>query len=353
MNNSQYQKNRIEWIDTAKGIGIILVFLGHADFEPFSKIIYMFHIPLFFFISGFLFHFNEDDNFKSFSLKKIKSIIIPYFSYGIVLSLYALLKIAVYPFLGVQLDSDSFVNVYRVLIIQDRYTTLWYLATLWWNNIFLFIMLKNVKNIKAINSLITIFAVAWLIYFKLGGGSLPWDIDVASTTLPFFYCGYLSHTDSFNLRKKYGNVLSKNNIKYGCIFWIIGLLVGTIGYEISGETLDIFWNIYACEPLTYIAAFFGIFGAICFSKVIHSKWIQYIGRYSIIYFALHQSIVFDILNIVFSKMNIWQGSLPLYSIILKAIFMTLTTVILLTFLNEVLKRHKFAEVLFGLKYQPS
>lgn len=62
MNNSQYQKNRIEWIDTAKGIGIILVLLGHADFEPFSKIIYMFHIPLFFFISGFLFHFNEDDN---------------------------------------------------------------------------------------------------------------------------------------------------------------------------------------------------------------------------------------------------------------------------------------------------
>lgn len=48
-------KTRIDWIDSAKGIGIILVCLGHSigwmD-QPLNKMILSFHMPLFFFLSG-------------------------------------------------------------------------------------------------------------------------------------------------------------------------------------------------------------------------------------------------------------------------------------------------------------
>lgn len=37
---------RIIWIDVIKGIGILLVVLGHTN-PPFMKIIYGFHMPLF------------------------------------------------------------------------------------------------------------------------------------------------------------------------------------------------------------------------------------------------------------------------------------------------------------------
>ena len=41
------------WIDILRGIGILLVVLGHTN-PPFKRIIYSFHIPLFFILSGFL-----------------------------------------------------------------------------------------------------------------------------------------------------------------------------------------------------------------------------------------------------------------------------------------------------------
>ena len=48
---------RIEYLDIAKGVGILLVVLGHNDFEVISlfvqRLIYSFHMPLFFFLSGY------------------------------------------------------------------------------------------------------------------------------------------------------------------------------------------------------------------------------------------------------------------------------------------------------------
>lgn len=51
---------RIGYLDVARGIGILLVVLGHNDFEAispfFHQVIYSFHIPLFFFLSGYFIH---------------------------------------------------------------------------------------------------------------------------------------------------------------------------------------------------------------------------------------------------------------------------------------------------------
>lgn len=52
MNNAN---KRIEYLDVAKGVGIILVVWAHAS-GPFSNYINQFHMPLFFLISGFLYN---------------------------------------------------------------------------------------------------------------------------------------------------------------------------------------------------------------------------------------------------------------------------------------------------------
>ena len=51
-------EKRDSTIDIMKGIGIILVILGHAiqnNYVPLNKVILSFHMPLFFFVSGMLF----------------------------------------------------------------------------------------------------------------------------------------------------------------------------------------------------------------------------------------------------------------------------------------------------------
>lgn len=90
---------RLDYIDLAKGIGIILVVFGHAlskDIAASNKIwgivrslIYMVHMPLFFMISGYLFQVKNQSYRRStklsFIAKKAKQYLIPYISFNVIL----------------------------------------------------------------------------------------------------------------------------------------------------------------------------------------------------------------------------------------------------------------------------
>ncbi|WKZ43932.1 MAG: acyltransferase family protein [Anaerolineales bacterium] len=71
---------RIETIDIARGIGILLVVLAHNDFGFISQygyeVIYSFHMPLFFFLSGYFIKTNI--SFFEFSKKRFHSLLKPY-----------------------------------------------------------------------------------------------------------------------------------------------------------------------------------------------------------------------------------------------------------------------------------
>ena len=62
-------KKRIEWIDICRGLAIILVIIGHSNLETgmafnLKSIIYSFHMPLFFVLSGYLFYNIKDKKDK-------------------------------------------------------------------------------------------------------------------------------------------------------------------------------------------------------------------------------------------------------------------------------------------------
>lgn len=66
--------------DVMRGIAIILVVVGHAGISSLEwNFIYSFHMPLFFFISGYF--LKTDKDFKSFCLKKLKGLYIPFLKY--------------------------------------------------------------------------------------------------------------------------------------------------------------------------------------------------------------------------------------------------------------------------------
>ena len=67
-------------VDILRGILIILVVIAHYNREFPHDIIFLFHMPLFFIVSGYLVTLDRiSDN--GFIKKKIKSLMIPYFSY--------------------------------------------------------------------------------------------------------------------------------------------------------------------------------------------------------------------------------------------------------------------------------
>jgi fucose 4-O-acetylase-like acetyltransferase len=95
------KKERLDWIDYAKGIGIFLVVLGHAlrglvsssiiQSSPLVTFIdqwmYGFHMPLFFFISGLFIERSLSKPFTKFIGNKLSTIVYPYFLWSIFQSL--------------------------------------------------------------------------------------------------------------------------------------------------------------------------------------------------------------------------------------------------------------------------
>lgn len=80
---------RIEHLDVAKGIAIIAVIIGHCGISSINAIVYSFHLPLFYIISGY---FSRSDNtFSQFIKKRFKQLIIPYIiTAGIIVAIHTL-----------------------------------------------------------------------------------------------------------------------------------------------------------------------------------------------------------------------------------------------------------------------
>lgn len=72
--------DRIPIIDAAKGYGILLVFLGHLVYydSPMFRVIFNFHMPLFFLLSGMTFSPEKDANCKAILKRLWNTIGIPF-----------------------------------------------------------------------------------------------------------------------------------------------------------------------------------------------------------------------------------------------------------------------------------
>lgn len=132
--------------------GILLVVLGHSANEegiPFlSKWIYSFHMPLFIFISGFLFYLTTKDiynlNLYNFIKKKFVRLILPYI---IISSIAYLPKVFLSKFAqrGIDLSMDSYLHSF--LYPWDNVIRFfWFLPTLFFIMIIVVILLKITKN---------------------------------------------------------------------------------------------------------------------------------------------------------------------------------------------------------------
>ena len=88
----EQMKTRIQYFDIAKGIGIILMIIGHCGIKNqyIKHFIYSFHMPLFFLISGYFFKYRED---KECLKKNFKKLIMPYIYTCLAIIFYKLLRL--------------------------------------------------------------------------------------------------------------------------------------------------------------------------------------------------------------------------------------------------------------------
>jgi fucose 4-O-acetylase-like acetyltransferase len=137
---------RIEYLDIARGIGILLVVLGHNDFEAISlfvhQVIYSFHIPLFFFLSGYF--INISIPFFEFFKKRFHSLLKPF-----------LFTIFLIYFTSISFEKMGF-NTAITRIVKSLYGTghyidwvqLWFLPELFVVSLYAFLFLTLVSRLR-------------------------------------------------------------------------------------------------------------------------------------------------------------------------------------------------------------
>lgn len=184
--------NRIEWIDIAKGIGIILVIAGHCFSLRYSYPLYAFHMPLFFFLSGMLFK-DKKEGFVVFLKTKTKSLMRPWL---IILFISFLVCLAIPQWRNEITLSAVLSDLYTANTNVFQNSSLWYLVCFYFM-LLIFFLVNKIKR-TAVTALVFIIIAVGLLWIKvlldrtnLPFNRLPFKIDSALIALVFFYVAYL------------------------------------------------------------------------------------------------------------------------------------------------------------------
>ena len=184
-----YTKKRLIHMDIAKGIGILAIILGHTN-EIFVKFVFPFHVPLFFFISGYFLSRKKDSGL--YIKEKAQQLLIPYGLTCLVLmgehTLLAVLrgrdwkKAIMNSFLSALYGSGSSAN--KTLFSIEPIGAIWFLLALFWSFLLIVILLTIVRFMLPIILFLAVISVISCHYFYL-----PWSVQSGMTASVYVYLG--------------------------------------------------------------------------------------------------------------------------------------------------------------------
>lgn len=285
-------KNRIEWIDIARGIAILFVCLGHRDIPPiFSKWIYTFHMPIFFFISGYITKY-DGVSFGKFMNKKLCGLVIPYFSLG-----------AVYIF-SEWIYSLCFHKEFNILewlqklFIGQKIGSSWFIIALLIVEILAFLLHRFNKRTR----------IGVLFFLVVGGFVLNyfleeqiiWNIPAALIGILFFESGYFI---------KQGEIVNKickhkNFLIFVCVISVVASILSVL----FNSEVDMWYLKYGNIPLFLLGAYSGIIIVFLISifistiKIPIKKPFIYFGKNTLPIIEFHLFPGYVILETVFYKL---------------------------------------------------
>lgn len=286
------KKEYFSWIDILKGLGIILVILGHLRVSyDVLNYIYLFHMPLFFFISGYLMNVKKYDSLYQLIKKKSKTLLIPYLTLSVV-------SIIVYSIIG---ESDIDISQAFQSLIEGKRNEIYYNVPLWFlTGLFVvevvyYILKKNVRNDVILLILIIIINFIAVVYLNvIENPNWIWSIDTAFYYLLYYQLGNLFKIYIKDIRWSLNKILM-GAVLLICVSFNIILLIS------PDQIQFVYSYIHAKKEFLFIwliiCAISGIVTYIALSMFIkNSNTLEYIGKNSLIIFALHYPIGILILD---------------------------------------------------------
>ncbi len=275
------QQQRIEWIDVAKGLCIILVMWWHIKelysnrgFTDRSYLLYSanyYRMPLYFFLSGLF--FKTYSGYFEFLVRKVNKLFVPFVVFAILGIAYCFLFPKKLPAL-------------RTWQSYYPYVTVWFLLCLFLINNIFYLVMRLAEGHRA--TLYIGVCLLGVIGFYSGRNYIEClHLRSALTAMPFFVVGYAlrAHT----------NYLSYKARRWE---WLPALAAFIALY---------LWTCYAGKPQIYFthneyhvpiwvlygAGFLGIYGIMTLSRLLgRLPVVSYLGRYSIVVLITHYPLIY-------------------------------------------------------------
>lgn len=304
--------SHLNWIDSAKGLLISLVVLGHISTinGDLKDWIFTFHMPAFFIISGFLFSYNNEKNksIKIFIIKKIKSIVVPYLWFSLFSILYTfvsnlILGNGIKPVLVCVFETFSTLGIYA----------LWFLPTLFFTYLLSYIAFRFLSAKLIVLTVSCSFLISYILSWQYNLSNLGLIVNTIILVIgrilfafPMFVIGYFL-------------VYLYKRVKYSKkVLLIIGaflFMVSVLLYILSKNVVDL-CVIKMGNPIIYLfGAIAGTIGVLCLCHVHSFKILEFFGRNSLIIMATHVNFPFFDISKLFLSLLITIDNGVVYTIL--------------------------------------
>lgn len=207
---------RDDVISVSKAYGILLMVLAHAGLSTICQhVVYMFHMPLFFFYAGYCFNEEYTKNIKTFIKKRIKKLYFPFlfwsllflvthnifFMIGIYSSKYGYNNEVSYLY-----DYNDYVSrFFYITLLMSKFEQLvggyWFIRELFLTSIIGCLLLKYFNNFWIVLIVITLTMVFSIMnYFDI----VPFILQLTLLSISFFLIGfYFKKKEVFQYKKVY------------------------------------------------------------------------------------------------------------------------------------------------------
>ena len=303
-------KKNIIWIDYARTIGIWLVILGHSiqkmpgwkdSFLHTSwDWIYLFHMPLFFIISGYLYKQKQSETLITGGGKIWRSLVAPYLVYQM-----AYLPFAIWFHRKELLAEGQWWKLLVGILDGDGYNTpislyvclpCWFIVSIiWLRLLFLYVNINKFST-----AMMIMLSVLFLVIRKHQGFDLFFCLDSTIMAIPYFLIGYYMKTKSILERMKGRTKLLSVAILSAIIVSLMLMFNGPAQMNRPSYGL----SIISC----YIAGFSGSMLVFSISKLMAHKFgekpeIKLISRNTLFIIFAHWVVLFPFGMVVARVLN--------------------------------------------------
>lgn len=320
-------KQRLDWLDFQKGIAIFLVVLGHVyqtclqDTGAMFKLIYTFHMPFFFMLSGILGYKAIERGFFSNMRKKAISLLLPFVTCGLAFSL-------------------AFDKV-EELLLGDFHAGYWFLLSLFTCWMFFIPLLKMEKRIPSFKGKMVVDMLILLAPFFLAKLIVPYIPQqvVSALSLGFTFAFYRFFVVGYFIGLIYsiynlGGAFVVTNDVMKSAFAVLFCIVA-IAYVKS-----VSWLPLLTDTGLQLLLCLGFFALLLlykeYSNVRVASAIEYVGKNSLIVYCFHY-FMFNLIDL--SCLNVEsEGVKLIVAIVMSVLIIVVVLTLLVPLKNKYLSK---------------